>query len=457
MGVTDRLVVSTQCPTCGAPLDFGEGSNAIRCDHCRSNLLVTGRGQCLSYSIAPRLERERAIATARFAEPADGGAFRTGDARLYFVPYYRFTASDLRWQRPQPHRDQERQKFRQSGESGTAGADFSSITIPLEQQPRPEFHDHFVEKNFVAGAVPSLGVYSLGVRPSVLRLALFRRAELEARGRIVAPVLGIDQALEHALRAPDLGRTLARVVVARVLSVVYFPFWLVAIERQGESRFTILDGVSSSIVRRGAPPSVVAELERPGAGEPRTAGFRPLVCPNCGWDFPVRPDDVVLRCTTCGRAWEIAGDELHATPHEIATVDDLPPATRLPVWSVAVRTPQGEPRRYFVPAFRYRRLKILNELAIRLSAAAVEYGTVPDDGVDLGGAPGAWLDHGEAALLARLVHLGLLNRDCRDADFFRVEEPAVEGAVLTWLPFASYGRELIAPFVGMALPKGLLF
>ena len=36
-----HLVVSTECPLCGAPLDFAEGSNAVRCQHCRSNLLVT--------------------------------------------------------------------------------------------------------------------------------------------------------------------------------------------------------------------------------------------------------------------------------------------------------------------------------------------------------------------------------------------------------------------------------
>ena len=51
--MTSHLVVSTECPLCGAPLDFTEGSNAVQCLHCRSNLLVTGRKQVLSYYVAP--------------------------------------------------------------------------------------------------------------------------------------------------------------------------------------------------------------------------------------------------------------------------------------------------------------------------------------------------------------------------------------------------------------------
>ena len=50
-----RLVVSTECPTCGAPLDFKEGSNAVRCQYCRSNLLITGRKHVLSYYVKPKV------------------------------------------------------------------------------------------------------------------------------------------------------------------------------------------------------------------------------------------------------------------------------------------------------------------------------------------------------------------------------------------------------------------
>jgi len=60
-----QLVVSTECPTCSGPLDFSEGSNAIRCPSCGSHLLVTGRKQVLSYWVKPRVKADVAGAAAR--------------------------------------------------------------------------------------------------------------------------------------------------------------------------------------------------------------------------------------------------------------------------------------------------------------------------------------------------------------------------------------------------------
>ena len=97
-----RLVVSTQCPSCGGPLDFGEGSNCVRCEYCDSSSLVTGRGRTLAYTVAPRVSARDAFAAARFVEPSDAGAFRVLEPRLHFLPYYRFRAIELRWKRPEP-------------------------------------------------------------------------------------------------------------------------------------------------------------------------------------------------------------------------------------------------------------------------------------------------------------------------------------------------------------------
>jgi len=98
----NRLLVSTQCPTCGAALDFGEGSNCVACAYCRSNLLVTGRRRLLSYAVTPRVEARDAFAIARFAEPTTAAPLRVGEPRRFFLPYYRFRAIELRWQRADP-------------------------------------------------------------------------------------------------------------------------------------------------------------------------------------------------------------------------------------------------------------------------------------------------------------------------------------------------------------------
>ncbi|HEY5610437.1 MAG TPA: hypothetical protein VIL97_04470, partial [Thermoanaerobaculia bacterium] len=85
----EHLLVSTECPTCGAPLDFPEGSTAVVCSHCKSKLLVTGRKQVLSFAIRPKVTKEAALA---LAIKERRGRITLCD--LYFVPYYRFTAHD---------------------------------------------------------------------------------------------------------------------------------------------------------------------------------------------------------------------------------------------------------------------------------------------------------------------------------------------------------------------------
>ncbi|MGH7374380.1 MAG: zinc finger domain-containing protein, partial [Candidatus Rokuibacteriota bacterium] len=89
-----QVVVSTECPTCGGPLDFSEGANAIRCPSCGSTLLVTGRKQVLSYWVAPKVKAEVAGAAARTGRLEA----RVARAQLFFVPFYRLTGHDFQWQ-----------------------------------------------------------------------------------------------------------------------------------------------------------------------------------------------------------------------------------------------------------------------------------------------------------------------------------------------------------------------
>src|SRR5215467_6798159 len=93
-----QLVVSTECPNCGGPLDFSEGVNAIRCPSCRSNLLVTGRKQVLSYWVAPKVKADVASAVARTGRLEA----RVARTQLYFVPFYRLTGHDFQWQDAPP-------------------------------------------------------------------------------------------------------------------------------------------------------------------------------------------------------------------------------------------------------------------------------------------------------------------------------------------------------------------
>ena len=142
--------------------------------------------------------------------------------------------------------------------------------------------------------------------------------------------------MAQGLSARGFEHVVYRQVLGRILSLIYFPFWVVELARNGERWLTVVDAVAECIVQPRAPLSLREALERPATDEPRTVGLRPLVCPNCGWALPVEPDDVIFFCGSCHRAWQIHGVELGDMPHEIA---DVRPDAATPGPADAARLP----------------------------------------------------------------------------------------------------------------------
>lgn len=471
-----EVVVSTECPNCSAPLDFSEGANAVRCLNCRSNLLVTGRKQVLSYFVAPKVTAGVAGTVARAGQLAA----RVVRAHLYFIPFYRLRGHDFQWQDvPQKPAD-DSDGF--SGTDDARGADLAGLAFGRQvsdavravlraatwrrQAPEPviralaqqvksgaleaqvQFVDRYVEKSFLARDLPGLDVYSLGVRAQVLRVRLLRPGALAPLGTAVEVGIDVEAATGRGLQVGDVEHVVYRQVLGRILSVIYFPFWVVELQQRGQSWLTIVDGVAESVVQSQASLSLYRVLDSAPAGNQPTVGFRPLVCPNCGWDLPVNPDDIIFFCDSCERVWQIRGTDMTEMPHEIADVKDGSQnvaAVYLPFWLLDT-APGHSPSRYYVPAFRYRRLKALADLTVRLSGKPRTYdrwtGTRPQ-------VRGCFYDAEDAALLAHFTAAGP-PRPKPDVKL------SVAATTLTWFPFKRAGRELVDPFTGMALQESLL-
>jgi LSD1 subclass zinc finger protein len=448
-----RVVVATVCPACSAPLDVTQGANAIQCGYCQSTLLVTGRKQVLSYSIAPKFALQRAVARVMLAHKEQGTPCRVIKPQLYFLPYYRLTGHDLRW-------------LAAAGDTSAFRALPAQLQRAIQEHPgsrqvlngnaKPRFRDRYVEKNFLASHLPDSGLHSLGVRPAVLRLELFHRAGLEALGTIVPVDMTPQEALLQGMKSASRQTLLARQVLGRMLSVIYFPYWVVEIERQGETMLTIVDAVSGKVMCRAAPCSLYTQLHRESAMAPPVVGLRPLVCPNCGWDLPCRADDIIFFCAACRRAWYLHGSDLRAIAYQVATVDATanPGAViYLPFWALQPATSTPAPGQYWIPAFRYRRLKILVDLARRMSARQCPYGISSEPPPDL---HGCFYDHDDAVRLARFIYNELTATTKRlhgqplpsQIDFIR--------ATLTWVPFTQTHRELADPWTAYHLPRHLL-
>lgn len=445
--VNAAAVVSTECPSCGAPLDFDDGVRAIRCAHCRSQLLVTGRRQVLSYEIAPRISESDARSLVRFSLPAERRATRVQPARLHLVPYYRFTAEEIRWERGDAERDRRRNVSEVAGMLGVPVPGKDRWEAPVDPDEGLQFSSRVLEQNFVARETP-LVPPSLGVRPSALQLRLFDHPEEEEEALVVAPDLTPRDAELRAVG--DSGEEAAlRELLRVVLQVVYFPFWMVPTHEAGVERVAIVDAVASSIVRDDADPAEVDALSAGKRRRTRTVGFRPLVCPNCGWDLPFRADDLLFQCTSCERAWLTRGDRLERVSFSVA--DHAASASRyLPVW----RLGGGEGPCVYAPAFRCRRLKAVFDLGARLTRRAVRH--VAADSIPQG-LLGCALDELDARALGRFIASGINEEASRGAA--RVPLPdslTTVPAELIWLPFESDGYALRDLETGSPVPVRLL-
>jgi hypothetical protein len=319
-----------------------------------------------------------------------------------------------------------------------------------------QFLDRYVEKTFPAADLPALGVASLGVRAQVLRVSLFERAALSALGTVVAVQLPPDRAMAQGLAARGFQHVVYRQVLGRILSVIYFPFWVIELAQGTERWLTVVDAVAETVVTARAPIDLYQALDRKPTDEPRTVGLRPLVCPNCGWALPVAPDDVIFFCGSCHRAWQVHGVELTDMPHEIADVRPDAPGpgpgrdlVYLPFWRLA-STAAGESA--WAPAFRYRRLKVLHDLAARLTGKPPAYRPWTGERPAL---HGCFYDAEDAALLARFAAAGR-RRTPREVKAAAEAEPAFGGARLTWLPFRRESQSLLDPSTGFALQEPLL-
>lgn len=498
--MNSRLVVSTECPTCGAPLDFSEGSNAIQCGHCRSRLLVTGRKQLLSYYIPPKLDVHRAVAKALLSRKEGEESGRAIAPQLYFIPYYRLTGHDFIWARPElePKADLaaiDRSLFVQdlSRDSEPAGVTLFALfemawdfgvalwrggeeklperpAVPKVERPPADvarvdvkasgngvrakqeervFDDRYLEKNFIASDLKGWGAYSLGIRPAVLRLELFRKEVLEAQGRIVGVTLSAEEAWRRGLKEAEPERVVGRELLGRVLALIYFPFWVVEIEQKGKRELVLLDAVSEAVLQSDLPVALRERLDAPAPAEGAVIGFRPLACPNCGWDLPLAPEEIVFVCASCGRGWQISGSDLAEVPCRIAAPADPKAARYLPFWSLTIPDRRSAP--FLLPAFRCRRLKLLADLASRLAAFPPSDRPVTAERPAL---QGCYYDAEDAARLARFV-MAWEDKTEETAEG-KALSPPPSGSILTWIPFSIEGNLLRDPITGFTLPSSFL-
>jgi len=483
------LSVSTNCPSCGGGIEFEPGTNAVHCPFCGSDHLVTGRGRVLAYYVPDRIDAREAVRVAMEGlRAANDHGWRPSGATLFFVPFYHYTAQVMRWE------VQEVTPTAADGQSmhitvlGAVGADELLSVISggttMVREKRFELAGRNSDRSLPALDAPELGVFSLGVRPEVLKLSLFEHSAVAARG-IVVPVKHTAQELEETGYAPVNAEELfSRGLVARVRSLVYFPFWLVEVARighegeQGSAALVVVDAVAGDVTRQKADIGLIDKLVDKDGDHFELVGFRPLKCPNCANGLPVKPRDVVFFCPGCNKAWQIEGSEFSEVRCSVAaptSKHDQKPVY-LPFWVVKARMSSGErvidnkfdlaklvpaltwpkeedkqvPLRFFMPAFRMGNLKVLARVASSFTRFQPVFDHAPlEDGVFRG----SYLSAEDALTLAPLILFSLIPKGNVNAVRFAMDakvEPL--DAELALVPFYQGRFELTDGLFGQSIP-----
>jgi LSD1 subclass zinc finger protein len=392
------FTVSTRCPSCGAGLEYQAGSNAVKCSYCGSAHVVTGRGRILSYYFPEKITAKQAVSAALGALNKADGAWAAREAELFFVPYFHFEASELRW---------DSEEVNISGGHAHGGGFLGSLlrdtrgnSYSVLDEPSPailerrfELTARHIDRTLLAINAPELDSPSLGLRPEVLKLKLFEREEVLGRGKPAPLKMNIEGFRGKGYADTGDGAVAERGVFGKVESIIYSPFWIIEVADGLKEALSVIDGISGEVLNARAPLSMLDELIDPsGKQEFETAALRPLKCPDCDADLPVRPGDLVFFCPSCLKAWYISENNFTEVNYS-AAMPELTGAEKaeyLPFWLVKVKIagegrelsnkfdleafspgtliqPRAEdksvPLRFFIPAFGIRNLKVLSRLA----------------------------------------------------------------------------------------------
>ena len=128
--------------------------------------------------------------------------------------------------------------------------------------------------------------------PFALHVSLFQPEAVAALGTVVPARIDPTAAMAQGLSASGFEHVVYRQVLGRVLSLVYFPLWVVELTQGTDRWLTVVDAAAESVVQPRAPLTLADALGQGPGGAPQIVGLRPLVCPNCGHALDYRRSQI---------------------------------------------------------------------------------------------------------------------------------------------------------------------
>jgi len=230
------MQIQVDCPQCGGDIIFDEEIEVVRCQYCGSTNHISGKSGIPRFMFPPRwteTQCHHGLSTLLISK--ESWRWKKKELYLVYAPYWRTIGMVFHWLLGKRHT---------VSKLGTSTWDDAK-----------ELKTKIFDFSFPAYREPDLNLLSLGVRTSAIPLQIFHHTRLSGAEIVLPAEVGLQEAIKHTSNFLTYGfsdRSLTvefadTKLVGEVYSVVYFPFWVLAVEEKDRSGLLIVDGVANRL------------------------------------------------------------------------------------------------------------------------------------------------------------------------------------------------------------------
>jgi hypothetical protein len=356
-----------------------------------------------------------------------------------------------------------------------------------ELKARPYF------RTFPAFDASKWGLPSIGLRAQTLKIRPFNKQKMGKNALFVKQTVSFKKAadlirhsIEKVRKRYGIEIEMAKSeLIGERYSLLFFPFYCYNVTRNGSNSLLIVDALSHKVMK-GTVDIDGLRRNSPGDTIPyRPLKFLPFTCPNCGWDFPYRPQAKIHVCRSCAQAWQERGGDYVSVPYRVAAKDDSMTGWKyLPFWRLTLSIKSGQtefrtlkeffklfplPRvideaalekraiSFFVPAFRIKDTKAVDKFSAQLTRTQPQFTETAPPSHEQDELCDVWLSLREAKEMAYVLLFSMTKKDHKSTkDIAREAELHVTHARLLWLPFMESGIYLRESQTDLALQKNAI-
>jgi DNA-directed RNA polymerase subunit RPC12/RpoP len=245
-----------KCPHCGGPFECTEGDRGAVCRFCGVTSVISGNSGVNRLLIRERIDLNdartavRKLLAAEVSDRESVASFSFKEGSLLFLPFWRLRGMATGWQW------REKETFREEVDYDENGTRFTRTvkgpnerTFSLVAKP--------LDFSTPAGEYSPFGQIRAGLAAAVLKCEAMDYLQAAARGTVVDPLKGVNQARQEALAISRGGldsevtvRQEARVrISSEWLALTYYPVWRLLFTRGGRVYPVTIDAVNCDVIK----------------------------------------------------------------------------------------------------------------------------------------------------------------------------------------------------------------